>query len=705
MLSSDWERPSLTGMFRTTNATFFPINTNKGCGLLYGCTKTMRIVPPILPLQALPVLAALLLAFPALAQEATPEERLLNSDPQKLLEISQDHRSAITMTSIADFENRDVREAPANVQVITARQIQASGARDLYEALQLVPGISFARDVDDVTGVAIHGNWAEEGKCLFLLDGRQLNENDFGTYGIGMRIPLANVERIEVVMGPGSILNGGYASLGVVNIVTRSADIGTGSRASVQTGYSNNDFTTTQVSISGAHRLSRDQEQANTFQFNYKWRDLQATMLYMDQVSAVSDAVYSVEQRDIILGLGFEHKFSRKIEMKARVTHADQLPWYYVNTSDPGQLATNTNNQRTSGRASFIYKPVKWFSSRIGTQVYHQTSTFYRRSSEAVYTLNGKRSINMDDAAVFAELALSGKLGMLNAGYRVEHNSLSGNFAAPRVAYTKVWGPMHMKLLWSQAFKTPTIANLNYAVAGEPLSAETVTTQEAELGFKLFHGLNLTFNGYNTAIDNPIIYVYDDKLGDTYTNRPFSGTTGFDGRMSYESKRFTTMAGFGINQPLADSDSPEMQLPESSSAFQGLPTNRGYFLMAYDVVPSITVRAKATWRDRTSSFQYLSGDTLSLVEWPTELVLERRASPCAPKAPTDSPSTWTAATSPMWRRSVVSPNTNATTPFALNGREYGVATHLQIRAMSQSPIHHPALPAPLGHGHLGRHWA
>jgi outer membrane receptor for ferrienterochelin and colicin len=54
---------------------------------------------------------------------------------------------------------------------------------------------------------------------------------------------------------------------------------------------------------------------------------------------------------------------------------------------------------------------------------------------------------------------------MLNAGYRVEHNSLSGNFAAPRVAYTKVWGPMHMKLLWSQAFKTPTIANLNYAVA------------------------------------------------------------------------------------------------------------------------------------------------------------------------------------------------------------------------------------------------
>jgi hypothetical protein len=111
-------------------------------------------------------------------------------------------------------------------------------------------------------------------------------------------------------------------------------------------------------------------------------------------------------------------------------------------------------------------------------------------------------------------------------------------------------------------------------------------------------------------------------------------------------------------------------------------------------VPSITVRAKATWRDRTSSFQYLSGDTLSLVEWPTELVYNtgitlrpgkdnRLSIDLDCRNITDA------------RRSLLSPNTNATTPFALNGREYRRGTHLQIRSMSRVRSFRPALSCSL----------
>ena len=83
---------------------------------------TMRIHHLPITRRFRPVIAVLLLlGNPLLAQEPVPTERLLNSDPQKLLELSQGTRSSITMTSIADLENRDVREAPANVQVITAR--------------------------------------------------------------------------------------------------------------------------------------------------------------------------------------------------------------------------------------------------------------------------------------------------------------------------------------------------------------------------------------------------------------------------------------------------------------------------------------------------------------------------------------------------------------------------------------------------------
>ncbi|MBK9418857.1 MAG: hypothetical protein IPN62_16640 [Flavobacteriales bacterium] len=72
--------------------------------------------------------------------------------------------------------------------------------------------------------------------------------------------PLANVERVEVVLGPGSVLHGGYAALGVINIVTRNADHGTGSRAGCMLGHSNGAFTRTSAHIGGAHRLSRNQE-------------------------------------------------------------------------------------------------------------------------------------------------------------------------------------------------------------------------------------------------------------------------------------------------------------------------------------------------------------------------------------------------------------------------------------------------------------
>ncbi len=644
----------------------------------------------------------LLMGAPLLAQETAPEDRLLNSDPQQLLVLNHGNVNALTMTSLADFENRDVREAPGYVQVITARQIQASGAVDLYDALELVPGLSIARGEDDVFGVAIHGNWAGEGKCLFLLDGRQLNENDFGTFGIGLRVPLANVDRIEVMMGPGAVLHGGYASLGVVNIVTRTADTGSGSRASFRSGYSNNAFTTTRVSISGTHRLSRDQEisymtshvrgrrsnalrlmpdssllnfadstatQANTFQFNYRWRDLQATMVYMDQTSMVSDAAYSIEQRNILLGLGYDRKLSGKVRATAQLNWADQLPRYYVNTTNADQLLKNTANEHISGAAALIYKPYDWLSGRVGTRVFHQSSSFSMRADEAVYRLNDQRSISMDDAAFFAEMAIYTKVGLLSAGYRMEQNSLSGAYTAPRLAYTKVLGPVHLKLMWSQASKMPTVMNINDTAADTVLLTERAETKGAEVGIRLFHGFNLSANLYSTTLTDPFVRLHNAQNGDSYISRASGGTNGFDLRGSYESKKLTVMAGYASHEPLAGADLPEMELPLSHRAYQGIAATRAYLLFSFDLLPSLTLRAKATWRDQVWSYQHKGGDTLSLVAWPEELIYQagltihtgrnNRVSidlDCRNLTGAD--------------RTVVGPDTRATAPFALNGREF-----------------------------------
>ena len=152
----------------------------------------------------------------AVAQIPTEPPRLIANDGEELLDQALDNDRRVVRADLAALGETDIRKAPVSITVLSAKQIKASGARNLLEALQLVPGLTFGRDVDDVVGIAIHGTWAEEGKCLFMLNGMQLNENDFGTYAIGNRIPLDNVERIEVISGPGSVLYGGYAALGVI---------------------------------------------------------------------------------------------------------------------------------------------------------------------------------------------------------------------------------------------------------------------------------------------------------------------------------------------------------------------------------------------------------------------------------------------------------------------------------------------------------
>lgn len=639
------------------------------------------------------------------AQDSISTARLLNSDPQHLLEISQEHGNSITISGIANFGQRDVREAPGNVQVITARQIQASGAKNLYEALQLVPGASFALGGENAIGIGVHGTWASDGKVLFMLDGKPLNENNLGSFNITERIPLENVDHIEVQLGPGSMMHGGYATLGVVNIVTRSADQGTSGRATVLSGYSADQITTTMESVSGAHRLSRDQDisymvsfeqgrrsnalrlmpdssllnfadstvmQAVSFQLSYRWRGLKATMAYLQESYGVSDAAHAIMSRDIILGLEYKAKLSHKVDALLRFNHDDQLPGYLLDTSDPALLATNTGDQRTSILGTVSYRPMTWLSLDLGTEGWHQRTEYTTRMPGAVFVLNGKDAIEMNDGAVFGEIELAGKPGIFSGGYRIEGNELAGRSASPRLAYSKILGPVNIKLAWSSAFKQPTLMNLNYGPPDEALKAEYATTKEAELGFRLGKSVSLTANVYDTQIKDPIAYVNDPLTGERWINRDAAGSTGIDARFSVETKRTTVLAGLGTNDPIATKPTGELLADSTIKGSLGLPATRAYLVLAWDVRPSLTLRGKGTWSSEVTSFQYTGNDPKALpkaVVWPTELVLNAGL-------------TWRPGNSNRLsiaadcrnlldtERTLVSPTTDVLVPYALNGRSF-----------------------------------
>lgn len=125
----------------------------------------------------------------------------------------------------------DLNEVPAPTYVITAEDIAASGAVDLAEVLEKrVPGI-FVKQKSGVTQdaqIALRGVVTE---VLVLVDGIPLYRSSHGANAATVdyrAFPIETIERIEVVKGGGSAIYGSMAAGGVINIITRKADIAGG---------------------------------------------------------------------------------------------------------------------------------------------------------------------------------------------------------------------------------------------------------------------------------------------------------------------------------------------------------------------------------------------------------------------------------------------------------------------------------------------
>lgn len=130
--------------------------------------------------------------------------------------------------SVASTKALTTRESPGILTIITEDEIRKSGATDLIELLQKVPGFNFGVDVEGVVGIGVRGNWAHEGKVLMLLDGHELNEDLFSALEMGAHYSLDLIKQIEVIRGPGSASYGGNAEYAVINIISKHAPGGDG---------------------------------------------------------------------------------------------------------------------------------------------------------------------------------------------------------------------------------------------------------------------------------------------------------------------------------------------------------------------------------------------------------------------------------------------------------------------------------------------
>src|SRR6185295_12140208 len=128
--------------------------------------------------------------------------------------------------------------------------------------------------------------------------------------------------------------------------------------------------------------------------------------------------------------------------------------------------------------------------------------------------------------AGFGQALWKTPLGTLTAGVRGEWQSVTGGALVPRFAFTKAFERFHFKLLYSRAFRNPSIGNINDAAyTGVRLERERTRAIEAEVGYRFTAHHEVTVNAFNTTIWGPIAYV--GEVG-TYQNYLQTGSRGFE---------------------------------------------------------------------------------------------------------------------------------------------------------------------------------
>jgi len=149
-----------------------------------------------------------------------------NYSTDELFELSLEDLMKIDVTPVASMTTTHDRKTPASVTLITQKQIQSSGARNLLEVMEIyVPNFHYLKHYWEPNHIGMRGIINDrDGKFLLLVNGRVLNEKThFGAISERDLPMMGDISKIEVVRGTGSAIYGPGAVGGVISITTQSA--------------------------------------------------------------------------------------------------------------------------------------------------------------------------------------------------------------------------------------------------------------------------------------------------------------------------------------------------------------------------------------------------------------------------------------------------------------------------------------------------
>jgi len=476
-------------------------------------------------------------AFEAGAQSSTQELKRLSL--QELLRIE--------VTTVSRRPELTTR-VPAAVHVITGDDIRRSGARSIPEALRLAPGIQVARINAGTWAIGMRG-FADRlaRSMLVLMDGRAVYSPLFaGTYWEVQDTLIEDVDRIEVIRGPGGTLWGANAVTGIINIITRRAKESAGAFASASSGSAEPGF----VGFRYGGAAGRDWnyriygkafDRASQFHANgldYDGLRMAQTGLRADWtpssggVATVQGDLYSgtLGQRPTVTS--YTPPYSQVSNLKAPLSGGNVLARWTSPAAGKSSVQLQTSYTRTNrdeipvkeNRDTFdvdFQQTLRHFARHnlVWGLGYRVTSGHITAISPTQFT-PARRTDNLYSGFIQDEIALSPNRLHVTVGSKVEHNDYTGVELQPSARLA--WTPNSRHTAWwsvTRAVRTPSRVETDYTTASllnpaTPLfvrlqpnpafTSEELVAYETGYRVRLAEPVHLTFSGFYNVHDDVV---------------------------------------------------------------------------------------------------------------------------------------------------------------------------------------------------------
>ncbi len=476
--------------------------------------------------------------------------------------------------TVASSTARKAWQAPAVVTVITRAEILAVGARDLVDILRLVPGFEPAMDVEGVTGIGFRGVWGHEGKILLLVDGLEQNDISFSTTQLAHHYNPNAIERIEIIRGPGSALYGGYAELAVINVITREVGTWQGASGTASYGHMTETFARRDLSLSVAKVLPlgsglgltahgffgqgnrSDRRYTSAYGESYDMADASRLDTASLNVALTYDALkvrfltdrYRVQSRDLfdtapdraadiiftttMAAVEYEWAPTDLLTITPRFMSKAQTPWHYDGAELlDGAVLYDTRSERHELSVRASYRATDTVQANAGAEATYDRNFLNLETSSERYAAITEVADLVDDnrvsfynVAAFGEVLADLPWASISAGARADHHNQFGNAFSPRLAMMRSAERWHVKAIFSQAFRAPSLENMALMPDIKP---ERTTAYELEIGTKLGSAFLVSANLFDMTVRRTIVYGFDVATDtEYYVNAGKSGTSG-----------------------------------------------------------------------------------------------------------------------------------------------------------------------------------